>query len=159
MSRPGGQGAIVIKRARAGVAVFVTVVCATAVAAAVGEPAAHAGPGSLTPGNLLVSESVFSKAPDIVAGVTQLPPGCTGSNCVTAIADGNYPEVFNNATIDGSFGITSRIYLDEITPTGAPLDTITIPPGRLVTSFSSKSEMALNLSPDGGTLSFMGYVA
>ncbi len=152
-----------IKRARTGVAAFVTVMCAAAAVAATSAPAgasaAKAGSGALTPGNLLVSESVFTKAPKIVAGKTQLPPGCTGSNCVTAIANGSYPQVFNNALVDGSFGVTSRIFVDEMTPSGAPLGTITVPPGRLVTSFSSKSELALNLSPDGSTLSFMGYVA
>jgi hypothetical protein len=153
----------VINRARAGVAAFATALCAAAGVAAISGPAHaasadQAGSGKLTPGNLLVSESFYTKAPNIVAGKTQLPPGCTGSNCVTAIANGSYPQVFNNALVDGSFGVTSRIYLEEMTPSGGPLGTITIPPGRLVTSFSSKSELALNLSPDGSTLSFMGYV-
>jgi hypothetical protein len=137
-------------------------VCAAAGVAATSGPAgasaAKAGTGALIPGHLLVSESVFTKAPKIVAGQTQLPPGCTGSNCVTAIANGSYPQVFNNALVDGSFGVTSRIFLSEMTPSGVPLGTITVPPGRLVTSFSSKSELALNFSPDGSTLSFMGYV-
>ena len=31
----------------------------------------------LFPGNLLVSESTYA-APDIIEGVTELPPGCTG---------------------------------------------------------------------------------
>ena len=152
-----------IKRARAGVAAFATALCAAAGLAAISGPAHasadKAGSGKLIPGNLLVSESVYTKAPNIVAGQTQLPPGCSGTNCVTAVADGNYPQVFNNALVDGSFGVTSRIFLDEMTPSGVPLGTITVPPGRLVTSFSSKSELALNLSPDGNTLSFMGYVA
>ena len=152
-----------VKRVRVGVAAFVTVLCAAGVAAAVSGPAAHASAsdaesGNFIAGDLLVSESVFSKAPDIVAGQTQLPPGCSGSNCATAVANGDYPEVFNNTAVDGSFGITSRIFLDEITPSGAPVTAFTVPPGRLVTSFSSKSELALNLSPDGRTLSFMGYV-
>jgi hypothetical protein len=137
--------------------------CAAAGAAATSGPA-HASAattqsGRLTPGNLLVSESFYTKAPNIVAGQTQLPPGCSGTNCVTAVANGNYPQVFNNALVDGSFGVTSRIFLSEMTPSGIPLGTVTVPPGRLVTSFSSKSELALNLSPDGSTLSFMGYVA
>jgi hypothetical protein len=158
----GIQGVNVVKRARAGTAAFVTVMCAAAAVAAISAPAhASAGDarsGNLIPGNLLVSESFYTKDPDIVAGQTQLPPGCTGSNCVTAVANGDYPEVFNNALVDGSFGVTSRIFLSEMTPNGFPLGTITVPPGRLVTSFSSKSELALNLSPDGSTLSFMGYV-
>jgi hypothetical protein len=152
-----------MNRARAGAAAFATALCAAAGIAAASAPAsasaANAGSGRFTPGDLLVSESVYSKAPNIVAGKTQLPLGCTGSNCVTAIANGSYPQVFNNALVDGSFGVTSRIFLSEMTPSGAPVATITIPPGRLVTSFSSKSELALNLSPDGSTLSFMGYVA
>jgi len=153
----------VIKRARAGLAAFATALCAAGGIAAASAPAqastATAGYGRLTPGNLLVSESVYTKAPTIVAGQTQLPPGCSGSNCVTAVADGSYPQVFNNDTVDASFGVTSRIFLTELTPSGIPLGTITVPPGQLVTSFSSKSELALNLSPDGRTLSFMGYAA
>ena len=55
-----------------------------------------------------------------MAGTTQLPPGCTGANCATAIANGNYPYVFNNDTVDGSFGVTSPLYLKQITPSGLP---------------------------------------
>jgi len=114
--------------------------------------------GGFIPGNLLVSESFYTNDPGIVAGQTQLPPGCT-TGCVTATANGSYPQVFNNDVVDGSFGVTSRIFLSEMTPSGRPLGTVEIPPNELVTSFSSKSELALNLSPDGRTVSFMGYVA
>jgi hypothetical protein len=107
---------------------------------------------------LLVSESYYSNDPGIVAGQTQLPPGCTAGNCVTATAAGSYPQVFSNALVDGSFGVTSRIFLAEMTPWGRPLGTIEVPADELVTSFSSKSELALNLFPDGRTVSFMGYV-
>jgi hypothetical protein len=158
-------------RARTGAAAFVTVLCATAAVAATTTPAgatgaspaaASAGRGEsarLMPGNLLISESYYSNDPNLVAGQTQLPPGCTAANCVTATANGSYPQVFNNALVDGSFGVTSRIWLAEITPSGQPLGTIEVPANELVTSFSSKSELALNLSPDGRTVSFMGYVA
>jgi hypothetical protein len=158
----------VIKRARTGAAAFVTALCAAAGVAATTGPAdasaaqtaaaARAGLGIPIPGALLVSESRYINDPNIVAGQTQLPPDCTGSNCVTATANGTYPQVFNNALVDGSFGVTSPIYLAEMTPSGIPLGTIEVPPSELVTSFSSKSELALNLSPDGKTLSFMGYV-
>jgi hypothetical protein len=67
---------------------------------------------------LLVSESYYSNDPGIVAGQTQLPPGCTAGNCVTATAAGSYPQVFSNALVDGSFGVTSRIFLAEMTPWG-----------------------------------------
>ncbi len=158
-----------IKRARVGAAALVTALCAaTGVAATSGSADASAarpaagvrvGLGIPIPGALLVSESRYINDPNIVAGTTQLPPGCTGSNCVTATANGNYPYVFNNALVDGSFGVTSPIYLQEMTPSGVPLGTIAVPTNELVTSFSSKSELALNLSPDGRTLSFVGYVA
>ncbi|MCW3042360.1 MAG: hypothetical protein JWL57_518 [Actinobacteria bacterium] len=123
----------------------------------------------LLPGALLVSSSVFQNDPNIVAGSTQLPPGCTGSTCVTATAGGSYPYVFNNALVDASFGITSKIVLNELTPWGFKLGSIDVPnssqPGisagadQMVTSFPSKSEIGLNLSTDGQYLTFMGYRA
>jgi hypothetical protein len=150
-------------RARAGTAAAVTVLCTAFAAVAAAGPAGATSPGlpgfdgGFVPGNLLVSGSVYAGNPGIVAGQTQLPPGCT-AGCVTATAGGGYPQVFNNDLADGSFGVTSRIFLSEMTPTGRPLGTVKVPNG-LVTSFSSKSELALNLSPDGRTVSFMGYVA
>jgi hypothetical protein len=54
--------------------------------------------------------------------------------------------VWNNNKADGSFGITSPIFLDQITPTGTPINTLAIPSNMLTTSFSSKSELAVNLS-------------
>ncbi len=112
----------------------------------------------LIPGNLLVSTSVYTPA-DIEPGVTQLPPGCTAGNCVTATNDGAYPYVFINDLVDGSFGVTAKVLLDELTPWGRRIDTIRVPPDDLVTSFSSKSELALNRSTDGRDVTFMGYAA
>jgi hypothetical protein len=122
------------------------------------------------PGNLLVSRSVYDNNPNnVVAGVTQLPPGCTGTNCATATAGGTYPGVFNNDLVDGSFGITSKIFLDEMTPRGAWVGSLEVPNSsqphvqansdQMVTSFSSKSELALNLSTDKSFVTFMGYLA
>ena len=93
-----------------------------------GGPAGQAGgiPGlsrGFIPGNLLVSESVYAGNPGIVAGQTQLPPGCT-TGCVTATAGGGYPQVFNNDLTDPNFGVTSRIFLSELTPSGFPLGTV-----------------------------------
>jgi hypothetical protein len=123
------------------------------------------GPG-LRPGNLLLFTSTYQTA-NITAGSTVLPPGCTaasaaasGTPCGTAGYDGTYPQVFNNDADDGSFGITSPIILDELDPySGHVLDTIPVPTNNLVTSFSSKSEGALNLSTNGKYVSFMGYAA
>ena len=67
--------------------------------------------------------------------------------------------MFNNDAIDPSFGVTSKIFLEEITPSGFPIATLNVPPSELLTSFSSQSELALNLSPDGRYVSFVGYVA
>ncbi len=125
--------------------------------------------GFLEPGNLLVSRSVYGGTTDLLTpGTTVLPPGCT-SSCAKANADGSYPTVFNNDIIDPSFGITSKIFLDQLTPWGARVNSLEVPnsadPGvsgrsdQLVTSFSSKSELALNLSLRGRAVTFMGYEA
>jgi hypothetical protein len=153
-------------RPRTGVAAFVTVLSAAGVlAAATTAGASTARPADahrghvLVPGDLLVSESYYVNDPNIVAGTTQLPPGCTGSNCATAIANGNYPQVFNNDNVDGSFGVTSPLYLREITPGGQTVGVIPVPSSELNTSFSSKSEGALNLSTNGKYVTFIDYVA
>jgi hypothetical protein len=121
-----------------------------------------------SPGNLVVSRSVYQGVSSTVPVGTPLPPNCTitkakKSNCVTAINDGTYPGVFNNDTVDGSFGVTSPIFLDQVNPTtGAVISTFNVPtsgPSQMVTSFSSKSEIALNLSQDGTAVTFMGYDA
>jgi hypothetical protein len=124
------------------------------------------------PGHLLLSRSVYDAPANIITpGVTQLPPGCVAPNCATAIADGTYPTVFNNDTVDGSFGITAPIFLDELLPfpSGDVLQTVKVPNSgehgvktnsdQMVTSFSSKSEIGLNLSLDRNSVSFMGYLA
>jgi hypothetical protein len=79
--------------------------------------AAPAFAQTFTPGNLVVSRSVYSASPSAVTVGQQLPPVCGSSASCTAKAtnDGMYPYVFNNALVDGSFGITSPIFLDQIT--------------------------------------------
>jgi hypothetical protein len=99
------------------------------------------------PGNLVVSRSVFSMNP-------AFPP---------------YPFVWNQDLIDASFGITSRILLDQLTTSGSLINTLEVPNSgqngvpptkdQMVTSFSSKSELALNLSTDGEFVTFLGYLA
>jgi hypothetical protein len=61
--------------------------------------------------------------------------------------------------VDGSFGVTSPLYLEEITQSGWLQDIIPVPSSELNTSFSSKSEGALNLSTNGRYVTFMDYVA
>ena len=124
------------------------------------------------PGNLVVSRSVYdNKASNVQVGEI-LPPNCPSASDACgassgATNDGTYPFVWNNVLYDPSFGITSRIYLDQITPNGWLIDSLEVPnsqlpaarEGALVTSFSSKSELGLHLSLDGQYLSFVGYVA
>jgi hypothetical protein len=81
-----------------------------------------------------------------------LPPNCasTTGGCSAATGapyNGTYPFVFNNDIYDGSFGITSAIYLDQITPNGWLINSVEVPNNldrgvaengnQLVTSFSS----------------------
>ena len=126
------------------------------------------------PGTLALTRSVYVGYPTLlVPGVTVLPPGCVpltanvpliaggttpvAVTCTTASADATFPTVFNNAATDGHFGITSPIFLDELTTDGFRLATLPIPTDQIVTSFSSKSELALHLSTDGKSLTFVGY--
>jgi hypothetical protein len=163
------------KRNRSG-AIARRLVLASLIALAATSPA-HAQSGSLyfNPGNLVVSRSVYDNNPDNVTVGTVLPPNCasTGVGCgtppVMATDDGTYPTVFNNNLVDGSFGITSKIFLDQIAPNGTLVTSLEVPNSsqngipptkdQMVTSFSSKSELALNLSTDGRYLTFMGYLA
>jgi len=123
-------------------------------------------------GNLVVSRSVYDNNPNNVQVGQLLPPNCqlTQAGCNgNATNDGSYPLVWNNNLVDGSFGITSKIFLDQYTPAGVLINSLEVPnssqngvPPRkdqMVTSFSSKSELALNLSLDGNNLTFMGYVS
>jgi hypothetical protein len=126
-----------------------------------------------TPDTLVLSRSVYAgNAATVTVGQT-LPPGCVAGNvsvpllaggnasvavaCSAATSDGNYPTVFNNNKADGSFGVTSPIFLDNITTDGSLLGTLPIPSDQIVTSFSSKSELALNRSIDGKSITFVGY--
>ena len=68
------------------------------------------------------------------------------------------PTVFNNDAADSHFGITSPIFLDQLTTGGALLNTLPIDSTQIDTSFSSKSELAVNRSVDGLSITFMGYV-
>jgi hypothetical protein len=144
--------------------------------ALVGSLTAYAQNGSVYfyPGKLVVSRSVYDNNPNNIQVGTILPPNCasTSGGCAGpggATNDGTYPLVWNNNLYDGSFGITSKIFLDQITPDGTLLTSLEVPNSsqngvpptkdQMVTSFSSKSELALNLSTDGSYLTFMGYLA
>jgi hypothetical protein len=137
------------------------------------------------PDSLVLTRSVYVGNADTVTIGEDLPPGCAGGAngttnvnvptttagvsvsvavpCGIASDNGEFPNlhdnhnVWNNAGSDGSFGITSPIFLDNLSEDGWVLDTLPIPTHMMVTSFSSKSELALNRSVDGKSLTFMGY--
>lgn len=136
------------------------------------------------PDSLVLTRSVYMGDADTVVIGENLPPGCAGGAngssvvavptttngvvdvtvpCGIASDNGEFPNlndshnVWNNAATDGSFGISSPIFLDNLTTEGSPLGSLLIPTDQIVTSFSSKSELALNLSVDGRSLTFMGY--
>ena len=111
------------------------------------------------PGDLIVTRSVYmGTAATVTVGQT-LPGGGT------AIADGTYPNVFNNAKPDPSFGVTSPIFLDQLTTSGTLVNSLNVTAAaaaqgiNVTTSFSSKSETAINLSTNVSAVTFMGYVA
>lgn len=135
------------------------------------------------PDSLVLSRTVYKGTASTITIGETLPLGCQGGAtgltvqvptttggttpvavpCGVATDNGEYPNlsdshnVWNNAASDGSFGITSPIFLDNLTREGELLGTLPVPTDQMVTSFSSKSELAINRSIDGRSLTFMGY--
>ncbi len=66
---------------------------------------AQHGSNGFIPNNLVVSRSVYIENPSL----------------------GLYPFVWNNDITDPSFGITSKIFLDQLTPFGFPLTSLEVP--------------------------------
>ncbi len=118
-----------------------------------------------TVGALFVSSSRYAGR----AGTVTIGQALPNSGNVKAVADGSYPGVFANDGVDANFGITAPITVTAL-PTqvaaggGVGVGTrvgeldVTALTG-ISTSFSSKSELALNLSSDGRSLTLMGYAA
>jgi hypothetical protein len=137
-------------------------ICLAALAGAISPLLAQSTLSGFLPGNLVLSRSVYMGDATTVTVGQKLPPNCPATaTCPTATATstGAFPTVWNNNTVDGSFGVTSPIFLDQITTEGTRINSLAVPTTMLVTSFSSKSELGLHLSPDGTVVTFMGYVA
>lgn len=143
----------------------------------------HSDHFKFRPDSLVLSKTVYAGNASTVITGEALPPGCMGGAtgltvqvpliaggtvgvavpCGFASDNGEFPNdqdshnVWNNSHSDGSFGITAPIFLENITEDGWVLGTLPIPSDRIVTSFTSKSELALNRSVDGKSLTFMGY--
>ena len=115
---------------------------------------AHAG--TLINGNsLLVSATTYEdvgQVAGLVAGVTRFP--------AASRIDGDLNTVWNNSSVDGQFGVTSPLeLLDLSTTNGSLLASETLNTSQVVTSFSSKSELGLNITQtaNGKVATFMGY--
>jgi hypothetical protein len=134
---------------------------------------ARADDAFLKPNTLVISSSTYVNSQGAIAKLvagTPLPgtgdtlnnnggitlPGST----VKAVSGNNYVTVWGNEVPDASFGVTSPITLTDIEPqSGHVFANLSVPTDQVVTSFSSKSELALHYTRDqnGGHLVFVGY--
>ena len=127
-------------------------------------------PGEALPFGCLNTGPITNPTPATV-NVPLLPADQTAKATTTAVTvtcgyasdNGEYPNLFdthnvwNNANTDGNFGVSSPIVLWDLSSLGFELGALQVPSNQIVTSFSSKSELALNRSADGRSLTFMGY--
>ena len=112
-------------------------------------------------GSLLISSSTYDKTRGPVATLkvgTTLPNKATATT--QAVAGNDYVNVWNNASVDGSFGVTSAIQLTDVDlSNGKVFRTMQVPTDQVVTSFSSKSELGLHVLNNWPTVRvvFVGY--
>jgi len=115
---------------------------------AVASPVARAGQPFLLPNSLIISSTTYDRSQGAVASLTvgsTLPN--TAASTTAAVAGNSYPLVWNNASVDGSFGVTSPILLTDVEPhSGHVFGTLRVPSDQVVTSFSSKSELGLHVA-------------
>ncbi len=106
------------------------------------------------PDSVVIASSQYPAQgnPNIALG-QPLPSG------VPAVAGGKYPQVFNNDGPDASFAVATPIQLTDVTPSGDQINKTSVATDQVTTSFSSKSELAINFSTNGQDLSFLGYNA
>jgi hypothetical protein len=111
--------------------------------------------------SLLISSSTYDRTKGALASLnigSTLPNSATATT--TAVASNNYVTVWNNASVDGSFGATSPIALTDVDAySGRVLHARHVPAEAVVTSFSSKSELGLHLARDwrGTHVVFVAY--
>jgi hypothetical protein len=116
---------------------------------------------ALRPGSLIVAATRYDSSKGALASLkvgSQIPNTATATQ--PAVAGNDYVHVWDNAPVDGSFGVTSAIELLSVEPhSGWVLDRVHVPTDEVVTSFSSKSEMGLHLTKngDGAHLVFVAY--
>jgi len=113
----------------------------------------------IKPNSVVVSTSTYDRTQGAVAtltaGVTQIAN--TNTATITAVANGNYVTTWKNAGVDGSYGVTSPIQLLDVSgATGHVFHAVNVPSDQVVTSFSSKSELGLHITPDNHIV-FVAY--
>jgi hypothetical protein len=115
-------------------------------------------PGCLNTGTLTKPNPATVDLPTLTSGILAVTVTCgySSDNGEAPNLNDNH-NVWNNASTDGSFGVSSPIVLWDLSTDGSLLGTLYVPSNEIVTSFSSKSELALNRSMDGRSLTFMGY--
>jgi hypothetical protein len=123
-------------------------------------------PGEILPHGCLNTGPITNPNPATV-NVPLLPPSTSTTavqvTCGYASENGEYPNlkdnhnVWNNDNTDPNFGVSSPIVLWNLSKDGDLLGKLDVPGNEIVTSFSSKSELALNRSADKRSLTFMGY--
>jgi hypothetical protein len=120
---------------------------------------------NFTAGNLLVSRSTYDPA-NVVTGTLPFnaTPEAANAAPIAAVTPGTFPNVFTNDANDANFGVTSEVLLDQWAPGAtSPAQTtdITAQAAKsgtsFATSFSSKSELALNVSLDHKSLTLVAY--
>jgi hypothetical protein len=115
----------------------------------------------LLPNSLIVSSTTYDRSEGPVASLavgTVLAGSATATSA--AVAGNDYVHVWNNESVDASFGVTSAIQLTTIEPqSGHVFGTISVPAAQVATSFPSKSELGLHITNDGdgSHLVFVGY--
>jgi hypothetical protein len=141
------------RRAAVGTALLASATVALAAVPAAGAKAFPTHP--FVPGSVVIASTEYPAQGDPLIQVGQnLPSGSP------AIADGRYPEAFNNdLSADGNFSVATPITLLDVDPFGNPLSQTKVPTDQVNTSFSSKSELAINFSTNGQDLSFSAYNA
>lgn len=119
-------------------------------------------PFSIQHGSLIISSSTYdpTQGPlkNLTAGVTTLPN--TDTATTKAVSGNNYVTVWNNDTVDGSFGLSSAIRLTVINPSNDLVAaSVLVPPTQVVTSFSSKSELAIQVTMDSSGVNHLLFTA
>jgi hypothetical protein len=114
-------------------------------------------------GSLVVSSSIYDNTQGPVATLkvgTPLPN--TNTATTPAVANNDYVNVWNNASVDANFGVTSAIQLTDIDlSNGKVFRSMQVPTNQVVTSFSSKSEVGLHVINNWPKVSvvFVGYAS